>query len=492
MSAVDAPAPGGRRRLAARGTVINSGFQVGLGSLNFLKALIAATFLTTSDFGVWGILFLAVGLIVAVKTVGVSDKFIQQEEKDQEVAFQKAFTLEVLFSLLLVVAMLALAPLLALAYGQNELLAPGLAISLVIPGFALQAPIWIFYRRMDFLRQRLLSGVDPVVSFVVTVALAAAGLGYWSLVVGFVAGAWAAAAAALLACPYRLRLRYDRGTMREYFGFSWPLMVAGTTGLLIGQLSLFFGELALGLAGAGAIALAANFSAYTDRIDTVITQTIYPAICRVRDDRPLLEETFAKSNRLTLMWGIPFGVALTLFAADLIDYGIGDEWEPALILLQVFGVSAAINHIGFNWSAYYRAIGATRPIAIVVAVSFAAFCCFAIPLLLAFGLDGFAAGMAVTTAVSLAARSYFVARLFPSFEVPGFVLRAIGPTVPAVLAVLAVRALESGSRTPAQAIVELALYLAITAALTALLERSLIREALRYLRRPSAVPAEEV
>ena len=33
-----------------------------------------------------------------------------------------------------------------------------------------------------------------------------------------------------------------------------------------------------------------------------------------------------KSNRLALMWGVPFGVGLTLFAADLVEFGIGEEW----------------------------------------------------------------------------------------------------------------------------------------------------------------------
>ena len=311
---VEHPRPepvGSRRRLAARGTVINSGFQIGLGSLNFLKALIAAGLLTAADSGVWGALFLAVGLVVAVKTTGVSDKFIQQDEADQEIAFQKAFTLELLSSLILVVRLVALAPLLALAYGQEELLVPGLVIALVIPGFALQSPIWIFYRRMDFLRQRLLSAVDPVTSFVVTVALAVAGLGYWSLVIGFVAGSLGRRAGRHRPCPYPLRFRTSRHDARVL-----QLLLAADDrrhrGLMIGFLSLFFGDLALGLAGAGAIALAANYAAYTDRIDTVITQTIYPAICRVRDNRQLLEETFIKSNRLTLMWGMPFGIALSL------------------------------------------------------------------------------------------------------------------------------------------------------------------------------------
>ena len=484
-----APPATGRRRATARGTVINSAFQVGLGSLNFLKSVIAAGLLTAADYGVWGALFLAVGLIVAIKTSGVSDKFIQQEEADQVEAFQKAFTLELATSTILVAAMLAFAPLLALAYGEQELLAPGLAIAGILPAFALQAPIWIHYRNMDFLRQRLLSATDPLTSFVVTVALAYAGLGYWSLVLGFLAGSWAAALAAVITCPYPLRIRYEHGTMREYFRFSWPLVLAGAGGLLIAQLSVFFGDVALGLAGAGAITLAATFSAYADRVDTVITQTIYPAVCRVADDRRLLLEAFTKSNRLTLMWGMPFGVALTLFAEDLVHFGIGDQWEDAIILLQVFGLTAAVNHIGFNWTAFYRAVGDTRPIAVVTAVTTLTFCLTAIPLLLLFDLPGFAAGMGAVTAVSLAVRARYVARLFHGFGVFAYFLRAIAPTVPAALAVLATRAAVGGERTVGIALAELGLYVAVTVVLTFVFERPLISEALSYLRRGGSRPA---
>ncbi len=456
---------GSRRRLAARGTVINSAFQIGLGSLNLLKTVVAAGLLTAADYGVWGALFLTLGLVVAIKTTGVSDKFIQQDEADQEIAFQKAFTLEVLSSLILVVLLAALAPLLALAYGQEELLVPGLVIALVIPGIALQAPIWIFYRRMDFLRQRLLSAVDPVTSFVVTIALAIAGLGYWSLVIGFMAGSWAAALGAIAACPYPLRFRYEHGTMREYFSFSWPLVIAGASGMLIGFLSVFFGNVAAGLAGAGAIALAGNFAAYTDRIDTVITQTIYPAVCRVRDNRELLKEAFTKSNRLTLMWGMPFGIGLSLFAADLIEFGIGDEWSEALVLFQVFGITAALNHIGFNWSAFYRVVGETKPIAKVVFVTTVVFCVTAIPLLLVFGLPGFAAGMAVMTAATLAMRAYFVGQVVS--RVRGVRVRpagdraddpggARGPRGPGG---------DTGQRTLDLALAELALYCVVTIAI---------------------------
>jgi hypothetical protein len=92
-SAVPVPQPGGLRRAAARGTIINAGFLVGLNVLTLCRGFIVAAFLTTSDYGVWGILGVILGSTVWLKDVGITDKFVQQREADQELAFQRAFTL---------------------------------------------------------------------------------------------------------------------------------------------------------------------------------------------------------------------------------------------------------------------------------------------------------------------------------------------------------------------------------------------------------------
>ena len=44
------------------------------------------------------------------------------------------------------------------------------AHTIAFPLIALQTPIWVFYRRMEFRRQRILESVNPVVTFIVTVA----------------------------------------------------------------------------------------------------------------------------------------------------------------------------------------------------------------------------------------------------------------------------------------------------------------------------------
>jgi len=450
-------------------------------TLGLLKGVVVAAFLTPDQYGVWGILLISLITITWLKQVGAADKFIEQSEDDQERAFQEAFTFEALFTLAFSVLFAALVPLLALLYGEPRLVAPGLVLALTLPLGALQAPLWVLYRRMQFTRQRILQAVDPVVGLVVTVALAANGAGYWSLVVGSAVGLAAGALAAVLTARYPLRLRYDRSATRSYFSFSWPLIVAGASSLVVAQGSIIIGEAELGLAGAGMISLASTIAFYSTRVDAMLTQTLYPAICAVRDRTDLLFEAFVTSNRLALIWGVPFGTGLALFAPDLVRFVIGEEWNPAVFLLQMFGLAMGIGHIGHNWDAFYRARGDTRPVAVWSVIGMLAFLILAAPLLISHGLDGFAVGMGLVSLVSLAVRAWYLTRLFDGFRVLSHTLRALAPSLMGAAGVGLVRLVEAGARGSAAAIGEALLFLAIAAAATLWIERSLLREVWSYL-----------
>jgi O-antigen/teichoic acid export membrane protein len=465
--------------------VVNAVFLVILNALGLLKGFIVAGFLSAHDYGIWGLLFISLGTLYWLKNVGVADKFVQQDEEDQELAFQHAFTLELMLTGIFVVILAGAVPILALVYGTSQIIAPGFVICAIVPALALQSPVWVYYRRMDYMRQRTLQAADPVVAFVATVVMAAAGLGYWALVLGVAAGSWTGALIAMRFSPYPLRLRFTRTTLRAYATFSWPLFLVNGSSVVIVQAAVLVGDKAVGVAGVGIITLASSISAYTDQADAIVTQTLYPAICAVKDRTELLFETFVKSNRLTLMWGVPFGVGLSLFAGDLV-HALGPRWYGATTVLRAFGLIAAAAHIGFNWHAFYRARADTRPLAVVGVLLMVVFLAVAVPLTYSDKLDGFAWGMAIVAGVHLAARWYYLRRLFSGFAMARHAARAIAPTVPAAGAVLLVRLAESGGRSWALVAGELALYVAVTIAATWLFERDLLREVASYVRAPRA------
>jgi O-antigen/teichoic acid export membrane protein len=484
---------GGRtlRSHAAHGTIVNTAFTVGIATLNLLRGLVVAAFLSPSDYGVWGILVIGLGALTWLKQVGVSEKYVQQDDPDQEAAFQHAFTFELIATAILGVVLVAALPLAVLVYGHDEIVAPGLVCIAVLPAMVLQTPVWVFYRRMDFVRQRSLQAVDPIVGFVVAIVLAAAGAGYWALVVSMVAGGWAGALVVWRHSPYRLRLRYDGGVARDYFRFSWPLFVSGIGLMAMAQGTVIAASRSLGLAAVGALSIAYTFSNYTNRVDEVITTTLYPAICAVKDRADVLTETFVKSNRLTLMWGMPFGIGLALFAADAVHFVLGDRWAFAIGVIQASGFVAAIGHIAFNWTAFHRALDRTRPIAVATWVGLASYAAIVIPLLLIDGLRGYAIGIIAAGVVQLFVRGWYMHRLLRSFDMLRHAVRAVVPTIPAAVAVLLARLAEPWDRSLGLAVCELALYLVVTAVATWVFERGLLREAVGYLRRGRAMRAAE-
>ena len=471
------------RQHTARGSLINTAFLVGLSSLGFVRGFVLAAFLLATDYGIWGLTTTALLIVSAAQQVGIGDRYIQQDDPDQEAAFQKAFSLSLLAALAAIGASVVVLPLFALIYDEPRILVPGLVLTVNYLSIPFQLPIWFHYRRMDFVRQRTLQAVDPIVGFAVAVALAIAGAGYWALFGGAIAGLWAAAAAASWKAPYRYRWRYDRGTMRDYWSFSWPLAAASLSGVVIAQAAFIATDAHLGLAAAGALTLASTITLFTDRVDALVTGTLYPAIVAVRDRTEVLYESFVKSNRLALMWAVPFGIGISLFCRDLVDFLIGEKWAAAVPLLEVFGVVAAFGHIGFNWNAYFRALGDTKPVAIATGAAAITFLVIGIPGLILFDLRGLAAGVAAQMLAHVACRAWFLSRLFSGFGFLRHACRAILPSLPAAAAVLLARALESGERTGAMAAGEVVLYLAVTLVATLALEGRLLREAVGYLGR---------
>jgi O-antigen/teichoic acid export membrane protein len=477
----------GLRVLTARGGAVNAAFLSGAELLVLLQGLLAIALLGPDLIGLYGVVTTTAMTIVALRRVGIDEAFVQTAADDEEAEFQRALTVELALGLAGAVAVAALAPVLAAVYDDDRLLGLTLAVSYLPIAFALQAPQWVFFKRMEYVRLRSLQAIVPLGTVLVVVPLLLAGVEVWALVIGPFVANLAAILAAWRASPYRFRLRPDREAARRYLHFSWPVFVTSVVALFVlqGQIAVF--GLSDGLAAAGWITLAATLTRYADRADQILATTIYPAIVRVRDRTDVLEELFDKANRLTLMWAFPFGAGLALFGADLIVFVLGDKWRGAIVLLGGMAVAVALQQVGYSWFAFYRARGESWPQAVESVVFGAAFAAFAIPGALLGGSWGFVFGRVGCTACVLAVRHVYVRRLLPGVRLGALALRAAVPVALASAPVLAIRlAFWGGERTFAQALLELVVWLGGLALATHRLESGLLAELRGYLRAGAA------
>lgn len=479
------------RGRTVRGVVLNALFTGATEGLVLVQGLIVSILLGPEAIGLYGIVTATAMTIVALKRVGIDEAFVQQSEAGQEEEFQRAFSLELVVSAAFSLAIAVAAPIVALVYDESELLPLTLAAAYMPIAFALQAPTWIFFRRMDFLRQRLLMAVGPMVTFAVTVTLAAVGVGVWSLIIGPAVGNATAAAAAIAISPYRVRLRLERAAARRYFSFSWPIFVSSAAMLVLLQGQLIAFDVWGGIAAVGHLTLAYTLTRYADRADHVVASTIYPAICAVGDRIDTLTELFEKSNRAAMLWSVPFCAGIVLFAPDLVEFVLGgDEWQPAVVLLQGLAVATALQQLGFNWFSFYRARGQSRPQAVEAAVMAGSFLVLAVPGLALWGATGFVVGRSLVSVAMLAVRAVYLRRLLPGVRLWALGVRGLVPVAAGAAAALACRgALWGGERPLWQALFEIAVFLGVTAIVTRALERDLLREFTRYLRTGNLTPA---
>src|SRR4051812_12174557 len=470
-------ARGDLRRRIVRGTVVNAVALTAVDLLVLAQGLIVTRLLGPAAIGLYGIVTVTAMTVVGLKRVGVDEAFVAQDEPDQALEFQRAFTLELAISAVFALILCALAPVVAAVYGDSRLFALMAATAYLPLAFALQAPTWIFFRRMDFARQRVLQGIVPLVTFAVTVPLAAAGVGVWSLVIGPAVGNLAGVVAAVAASPYPLALRFDRATARRYLRFSAWVLLASAATLVVLQGQVLALNLQDGLRAVGFVTLAATFARYVDRADQVVTVTIYPAICAIRDRTAALAELFVRSNRATLLWTLPAAAGIVLFARALVDHVLGRAWDDAVVLMQGLAIAAALQQAGFNWFSFYRARGDARPGPIEATWGAVAFVVLAVPGLVVAGFTGFVAGRCAAVLVQLAVRARYIRALLPSVRARDVLARPVVPTTLAVAAVLALRAVPGWSGdTEAGALAEVALFLVVAAGASLVLERDLLRE----------------
>ena len=466
------------RARTVRGALVTGAFLIAIDALVVAQGLIVTRLLGPELIGLYGIVTVTTMTVVALKRVGIDEEYVRQDEAGgDEEEFRRAFTLELGTSLAFAGLLCALAPLIALIYGQERLLGLMLATAYLPLAFALLAPMWVFTRRMEYGRQRALQAIQPLVSFAVTVPLAASDFGVYSLVVGPLAGYLVAIAVTVAVSPYRLRLSWDRAAAQRYLRFSVWVLVATVATLVVQQGQVLAFDLAESLEWVGFLTLAVTVTRYVDRADQIVTSAIYPAIAAIQGRTRTLEELFVKSNRATLLWVLPFCAALVLFAGDLVSFVVGEKWRDAELLIQGLAAAGLLQHLGFNWFAFYRAHGDTRTPAVEAIAVAVAFLALAVPGLVVAGAAGFVAGRIAAVALGLVLRARYVRRMLPRVRARDLVAPALPPVLVATGLALAVRlALWGGEREAWQAVLELVLFAGAFAALALPRERALLAE----------------
>lgn len=319
----------------------------------FFVGILLARILAPEDFGVFAVALVALHAVLSLNELGVSLAVVRWQRDPREIA-PTVTTISMASSALLYAICWFGAPWFAATLGAPE--AVGvlrlLCLTVLIDG-TVAAAVQLVNR--DF-RQGLRLMVDLLnlaITTSLTVGLALAGHGAWSLAWGQLAGNAISAVLLLRLVDYWPRPGFDRSQVRPLLSFGLPL--AGASLLVFAMLNidyLVIGRL-LDTTELGLYVLAFNLASWpVNTFSLIVRRVALPAFARVQEEPERRQEAFTRLAVLLAMPTLLVCGLLGTLAHPAITTVYGEKWVAAAAALQflaVLGIVRVFAELGYDF-----------------------------------------------------------------------------------------------------------------------------------------------
>jgi O-antigen/teichoic acid export membrane protein len=335
------------------------GSYVGGRALVLVSTAILARLLDPEAFGLVALALVFTALLESVADLGVGQALVVSsgEAAQERERADTAFAISVALGALLMLLVVAIAPLAALAFDQPELtgLLAALGSNFLLRGLG-STHYALAQKRLDFRARTVAEMADVVVRGLAGIALALAGAGAWSLVLGYLIGTATLTLTLWILIPWRPRARPKRAYVRGLVSFGGTLSAVSLIGAVIGNIDYIFIGRVLGPASLGLYTLGFRLpELIVVNLAIVAGQVLFPAFAAV--DRDALGHAFLVSLRYTLMVAVPAGAVLVALAEPLTLAAFGARWRDSIEPMQVLAVYALAVAVGIPAGTAYKAVG---------------------------------------------------------------------------------------------------------------------------------------
>lgn len=323
---------GALKRAIAWSAIDNFGRQ----AAQFLLYVVLARLLSPAEYGLVGMLAIFIGVALVFADSGLSTGLVQRPtltDNDETTVFW----LNIATGLLLTLLLCAIAPWVAAFYRQ-PILVPLLclmSLQFILSAFGI-VQCALLMRTMDFRRLAIINTLSMILSGVVAIGMALAGLGVWSLAGQALSGALVRSGLAWSFSPWRPRGRFSLASMRKIWSFSSNLLIAG----LICQ---FFENLYSATIGKVYSAAELGYFTRANQMQTfpaatitgIINRVSFPLFSRLQNDPAALCIALRRAIRLSLVLTVFVLAALAVTADQVVVLLLTKKWEGCVPLARV-------------------------------------------------------------------------------------------------------------------------------------------------------------
>ena len=371
--------------------------------LVFVKTALLARILTPTQFGVFGIATLILGLLEIITETGINIFLVQEDRKDSiEHYLNTAWIVSIIRGLILGVIIWISAPLISNFFNNPDSLSVIrlMAMVPVIRGFinpslaGLQKNLNF---RKEFWFKSGISLVEICVAITLSFLLRSSISLVWSLIVAAVAEV--IASHRLLNPKPKLIFEREKWNLIIHQG-KWVLSAGVLSYMTTRGPSFLVGKL-LSTTALGLYDMAYNLSTLAaTEISDIFNRVTFPVYVRIINDKPRCRKAFIKNVILVTALILPPTLFLFLFPKPIVDIVLGNQWLMAVSLIKLMAVFGFVATVGGAVSPLLLAAKHQNFLSHITAFQMLVLAIIIVPFIREFGAHG--AGYALILAMILA------------------------------------------------------------------------------------------
>ncbi|WP_380787428.1 lipopolysaccharide biosynthesis protein [Sphingomonas sp. R86521] len=329
------------RRRAVMGTMYTGAAQAIRIPLTFALQIILGRILLPQEFGVVAMATPIIVLIEIFTNLGLAQAVVQRE-KITQADLTSIYWVSLGGASLMLLTVVLSSPLIARMYGQPEVrdIVIVLALQMPIAAIAGHASA-LMARRMRFGAIALVDVVGTLVVFAVSILAALKGAGYWSIVLGTVAGTLTRAVMDRQLCGFRPGRPTWSPAAPEMMAFGGKLLSAS----LLNYVSNYANTVVIGvLMGARTLGLFDRSFALVLRpiasVTLPVTRIAVPLLSRLRGDADRYAAAFSALLQGTVLIAMPGLITASVLAHDVVFMLLGKNWLPMTPMFSAISIAA--------------------------------------------------------------------------------------------------------------------------------------------------------
>ncbi|QCQ20829.1 MOP flippase family protein [Desulfoglaeba alkanexedens] len=327
-----------------------SGISMGaVTALQFATLAILARLLSPADFGLMGMIMVVIGFAQAFADMGISNAIIHRQDatKDQ---LSSLYWLNILAGFIVFCVVCASTPLVVEFYNEPRLtrLLYLTALVFLITPLGQQFQI-LLQKELKFDGLAKIEIATAVVNSTVSIGVAFAGLGVYSLICGQLAGT---TVKVVLLCGigwrnWRPSFHFAKQDVKGYIGFGLYQMGERSINYLNSNLDYLLIGSMLGARALGYYTLAYNLIIRpSTMINPVITKVAFPVLSLIQNETDKLRRGYLQVVQVLAMVNFPILMGLAVVAPVAVPVIFGDQWLPSVILIQILTIVGLLRSIG--------------------------------------------------------------------------------------------------------------------------------------------------